>query len=175
MEREINLLPRALQHARNRRLYAARFGRLFRRFGVALVLIILAQFGAWLFYVSLLREVSNQLAVVMPGSEATGQIAATNQLLGSFQRQVTQQVVWSELVSDILTQTAAVTVTSIRTVDSGRIIEIRGETASRAAVVALQEALAALPWVERVEAPLQNFTVGPNAQFSLRVQRNESL
>ncbi|MEK7557095.1 MAG: PilN domain-containing protein, partial [Patescibacteria group bacterium] len=50
-------------------------------------------------------------------------------------------------------------------------LTVRGVSNSRTAVLDMERALKALPWVERVDAPLQNFAAGGKGEFSFTLRR----
>lgn len=175
MLREINLLPHDLQQRRNRRLYLVRGGRLLRRLSVVLVIILAAQLVIQLFFSSLKQEFANTALVVASDSAVADQVTHINQLLTEFDQQVQQHVVWTDRVRDVLTQPQPVTVLGLAVPEDQSVLEVRGVALSRSGVVELQQALQRLPWVESVEAPLQNFTVGREAQFSLRLHLTPAL
>lgn len=176
MEVEINLLPKPLQKVRRHGIYFRRLDRLLWRLGAALGVVVAGEVAILMYFLSLAGGVNSNSGVADGTGEALrAQVLAINQLAGEAKADLDSQVVWSGKVQDILAGAANVSLTEIATVDSSEVIEMRGRAEQRAAVVALQTRLEQLKWIKEVEVPLQNFTVGPGAEFSLRLQLAEEL
>lgn len=166
MKGEINLLPRNMQRGRLRRFYLARMRWLVRAALVIVVLLGVGEVGILLFYYSLARGAAYE-ARPLAGRDVQQTVREHNGLLAAIEARVRDQVVWSERLKEVLARvTQPVTVHELAA-DAAGTLTVQGRAPASAAVVELQQALEHLPWVARVEAPLTNFAVGPEATFSL--------
>jgi hypothetical protein len=188
MKDQINLLPPTILRARRRRLYFGRANRLYW-LGMLSLLMVGLTYGSvyWA-----LNMQNYQLARHLDSLAGNGRIGPSvqpiNELLRAIEGTVDSQLLWTEVVDDVLVSAPAeVTIIGIDLKESavsgesrgdrlpaaaraGALV-ITGQTGSRAAVVEYERRLQALPWVARVDAPLQNLAGGASPTFSFTVFR----
>lgn len=172
-EREINLMPREVVERRLRRLYLARIRRMLNRLCLLLVLLLVAEFVIYFSLVLVRDDVmffeANESQNSQDVVESVEQI---NELLLEVEKRTSVYDAWTpqlQEVFSVLPNEMKLNTISVIEKDGSLIIE--GESSLRSAAVAFQKELEALPWVERIESPLQNFALDPEAGFSLSVYR----
>lgn len=175
MKREINLLPPAFQLQRRHIQYARGARGLLRHvaagvFGVGV--IVAATYGT-------LRLIAADLTMRAPDTtqatnEAEAKIIEANELLAAIESRQAASVLWTESVREILPNMPdELTLTQI-SVDEKQNLSLTGVARSRDSVVEFEQILRELPWVQRVDAPLQNFATGGTAKFILVVTRKST-
>lgn len=160
------MLPYTLQRGRLRALYLARVRWLVRGALVTVVLLCVGAGGILFFYYSLAREAA-RAAQPHPGREAQQTVREQNRLLTAIEARARDQILWSGRLADVLARVERPVTLHALEIDAAGSLTVRGRAPASSAVVALQQALEQLAWVARVEAPLTNFAVGPEATFSL--------
>lgn len=171
MKGEINLLPARLVRERVRVVYLAR-GRQLVRLALGLAsLMVVGQMSVLAFYLALARiGDAGQAVRASAGRDVPRAVAETNRLLAAIQTQAQGQIVWSKRLGEVLAVVAQpLTVHELGVEEQSNALVIEGTAPSAAAVETLQQSLEDLPWVQRVEAPLTNYVVKPEATFSLTV------
>jgi hypothetical protein len=172
MTQEINLLPPILQRKRTRRLYLARLMRLMHLVDLLLGMIIIAQVGALVVYNTILKDVTAGTAEgTLLARDVRREVNGLNELLTAFNERVDGYVGWTDQLEDTLALFSEPVLVGMTADEAAGSWQINGTSSSRSAVVALREKLEQLPWVTGVEVPLENFTVGTDAGFTLIVER----
>lgn len=173
MKEQVNLLPPAAKLERARRLYRKRLLFFSRRVVVAFGMLWVVMGGVyWFLWWQGRMLTAREAAEVGSGGEVFGEVARVNELMDVIERHVDRHPTWSPLLDDVvrvLPVEARLTVIALVPETGGLVV--RGVSPSRAAVLEMQRQLEALPWVERVEAPLQNFAVGSKGEFSFTLFR----
>lgn len=176
MKREINLLPPAFQLQRRHIEYVRGARGLLRHVMAGVVgigVIVAAIYGT-------LRLIATDLTMGAPDTtqainETGAKIIETNELLAAIESKQTASVLWTESVREILpNMPAELTLTQI-SVDEKQNLSLTGVARSRDSVVEFEQILYELPWVQRVDAPLQNFATGGTAKFFLVVTRKSTV
>jgi Tfp pilus assembly protein PilN len=170
---EINLLPLPLRLKRRYRIYFERLRHLVRRVYLLLIVIVFAQAAMLVFFNATLSAAVEDTSEESTRSRAVQlEVEELNELLAAFSGRVDETAGWTAPLADVLALIPPqITITEISTAAAPSRLEIRGVSTARSAVVTLQEDLEQLPWVARVEVPLENFRVGPTADFNLTVER----
>lgn len=175
MKTDINLLPPAALTLRRQRLLLTTIGSIARHLIVSLgiaVLIIGAEAAVTWFNVRALttteRAADNQ-------AEITRRIEELNRTITVVDTWFAQRPVWTPQVTDTINvKPSTITITGLESPeDQGNQLIIRGIFHQRQDVTTYRRALEGLPWVERVEAPLSNFTTGDDLEFSFTVHRKK--
>jgi len=167
MKEDINLLPKQLIISRERRAYLFGFGRLLQRVAFLLVAIILGEaivYGAY-YYVD--RTLEKSWSAQVQSLNATQEAQRINDLLAIVDNTRKQFISWSLFIEEIINNAPAeIIISRLEVKEKLGALEIDGAASRRASVLEYKNVLAGLSWVERVEAPLQNYAVGPEAGFS---------
>ncbi len=175
MKNEINLLPHQMILSRERREYLGGFSRLLQRISLLILILLIGELVVYLAFLYINREIS------IAGDNLIANITATdirqvNSFLADFERRANEQVVWSQLIEDILGQVpAGVTINKIEVLEKApSVVAVTGSSNSQKKVSEFQTLLGKFPWVEKIEAPLQNYTLGPNASYSLSIYHQKN-
>lgn len=173
MKEQINLLPPGARHERLGRLYRQRLAYLGRRalIGFVMIWVVMAGIGWWV------QQRQRELealarAQTLDGEEVFRAVARVNELMSVIDRRVEAHPSWTAQLDEVmrtLPADARLTVLALQADTGG--LAVKGVVAGRTGVLDMQRQLEALPWVERVEAPLQNFAVDPKGEFSFIVFR----
>lgn len=173
MKEQINLLPPLAKHERLGRLYRQRLAYLGRRalIGFMIVWVVMAGIFWWV------RQRQRELEALArtqtrDGGEVFREVARVNELMSVINQRVGQHPDVTPLLDDIvrtLPPGARLTVLALQANTGGLVV--RGTSPSRGGVLDMQRQLEALPGVERVEAPLQNFAVDSSGEFSFTLFR----
>lgn len=180
MKNEINLLPPAVTKARTRRLFSRQFNRLYRTILLCLVIVGATYAGVWWVTWQSLSEVENGVGATSRSSQnraAEQEVRKVNELLKAVQQRTAGYESWTARVSEALSVASSeisITTISLRSASgaapgSPKTLVVTGTALSRSAVVAYEQALRSLSWVERVEAPLQNLASGSVVTFSFTI------
>lgn len=170
---DINLLPKPLRVARLRRIYWSRVGKLLNRIYVLLVIIIILQIVIWLAFNSIFRSL--QLASDQGGateSNVVGQVAEINRLLVGVDGAAKELAPWTLQVDEMLELVpSGMQVTNVKVAKDTDIIVVSGAATAQEVQVDFKQRVEQLSWVQRVDAPLENFAVGPEAGWSFSIYR----
>jgi hypothetical protein len=167
MKDDINLLPKQIVIGRERRAYLFGFGRLLQRVAFLLVAIILGEaiiYGAY-YYVdyTLERSWNSQIQSM----NATSEAQSMNDLLTLVDITRKQFVSWSLYSEEVLNSAPReITISRLEVKEKLGVLEVDGYTSRRSSVLEYKNILAGLSWVDQVEAPLQNYAIGPDSGFS---------
>lgn len=176
MKEEINLLPPQARQARRERLGREAWLYLARRLVLVWLSLAATLVGSYLFLRQQGLELERMLSA--QASENGGQadrVKQVNELMGATVRWVEEHPSWSSFLDDVVIVTPAATRLEVIALQAeGKSLFIKGVTSSRTAVVDMQRSLETLPWVETVEAPLQNFAAGDRSEFSFTLHRKEA-
>ncbi|MEX1997966.1 MAG: hypothetical protein WEA04_04840 [Candidatus Andersenbacteria bacterium] len=173
MKEEINLLPPAFQKLRRRRIYLVRIGELMRRIDFVIILIgivFVALYGA-LF--SLQANLERKLAAAGTTEQSTEErVRSVNELLTAVHSRTVPVLPWMPGVGQIIQLLPpSIVLTELRLDEVKNVLTIQGIFSDRQAIVKFEQEVAALPWVEKVEAPLRNFATGEKTEFTFTVTR----
>lgn len=174
MEKEINLLPELIQRRRTRRLYLSRFGRFLNRIYLLLLVLIVVLVAILTVVESIKKSVvSGGVRLTSFHSDVADEVRYVNQVLWQFEERRAGYMTWSSQVMDVLiVAPEAVRLTGLEVSETKpMVLSISGVASSRSAMVAYQRKLEGLDWVEQVEAPLQNFALEPESDFSFSLRR----
>ena len=168
---EINLMPRDVVKRRLRRLYLARVSRLFYRLYPLLVLLLVAEFIIYFSLTSVRDRVFiSEMNELQNGQEATVGAKQINEFLLGAERRSSSYNVWTPQLQEVLSVLPGeMKINTIGVTEEDGSLLIEGESSARSAVVKFQKELESLLWVKRVESPLQNFALDPEAEFSFSV------
>ncbi len=184
MKEEINLLPPGQLRARVHRLYGQRLRRLYWSFMVGLSMVAATYGSLYGIENALYQDIQRQVKE-SNGNDTSlqSQVQQANSLLAAFSSAVASQVLWTEMVDEVLAAVPADTVitnvsvkesaassgaaegTKPQVVPSSALI-ITGRSSSRTSIVEYERRLQQLSLVKRVEAPLQNLAGGAANTFS---------
>ena len=85
-----------------------------------------------------------------------------------------QFVSWSLYSEEVLNSAPReITISRLEVKENLGVLEIDGYTSRRSSVLEYKNILAGLSWVDQVEAPLQNYAIGPDSGFSLSLVVDE--
>lgn len=178
MKREINLVS---PQARNERLELITLRReraiaagIFLAFG-----IVAASYGAiwWTFY-SLEQSLSDQIVLQSQDqSELEAGIRSLNREIGLVDSKIAGYTLWTERIAEVIAVVPdGITLLQFALVENPETLVVTGNASDGSEVVAYQDALEQLPWVDRVIAPLQNFARFPSATVTFTIfQKSEEL
>lgn len=97
-----------------------------------------------------------------------GRATDTNALVKYLEEKVETYIPWSDRVSQVLgVMPKTMKLKQVKKDEADGLVELIGVTETRSEIKEFQSRLEELPWVESVESPLQNLTVGTTAEFSL--------
>ncbi len=167
MKDDINLLPKPLVIGRERRAYLFGFGRLLQRIALLLVAIIVGEvvvYGAH-YYIDQTMDQSGKADE--QSLSTTEQAQNVNMLLSLVDNTRKQFVSWSLFSEEVLNSAPReITISKLEVKEKLGALEVVGYSSRRASVLEYKNILAGLSWVKRVDAPLQNYAIGPDAGFS---------
>lgn len=174
---EINLLPPPALHTRHVRMYTDRIGKLQRLVLLMLLLMLASLAIIYAVYAVINIRLEQQLEAARANDTITiERINDTNRRLHAAQNWIRNAHTTSSLVPDILAAAPAGVVLNEISYDSElNVFTIRGTLNARSAVLAYQRVLEEVAWVERVEAPLSNFTTGADAEFTFTLYSKPTL
>lgn len=173
MKEQINLLPPLAKRERVRRLYRGRLFYLGRRglLGLVILWVVMAGIG-WLTWQRHQELAAAMAAQNQNGGEVFQEVAHVNELMNVIEAWVAAHPAVTPFLDDIVrTLPAEVRLTVLALQAEGGGLVVKGVSPSRGAVLDMQRKLEGLPWVERVEAPLQNFAVDARGEFSFTLFR----
>jgi len=176
MKGEINLLPRSNILLRERSAYLAGIGRFMQRISMLLLVLIVGEalvYGAFLYIGRIVDEPG--LADKRRGI-IVGRIQGINGMLVEFETREESHNKWSLFIEDVLKVIpGSVVISEMGVKEKLGVMEIDGSSSSRPAILDFQNLLKELDWVDTVEAPLQNYAIGPEAGFSFSLMVKEEL
>jgi len=175
MSYEINLLPHDVRVKRTRRVYLWSIGRLLNRIYLLLILLIVGQLVILGVVMSIQSGAGQNSPSVDDGSGIINELDRVNTLIARFENRLDQYKTWTPFLEDVLEVVPAdITIVALLVTDEESALLVRGVAASRSAVTLYQKQLEALPWMKMVEAPLNNFALEPDAEFSFSLYRVEN-
>ncbi|MFH1353998.1 MAG: PilN domain-containing protein [bacterium] len=156
------------------RLYLFRFGRFLNRVYILLLLLIVVLAGVFYVMKSIQENtVRDDVALSNFNSDVADEVRRVNQILNEFEKRQTGYTTWSPRISDVLTaapEEVLLTGLSVKE-EKPEVLVVSGVSSSRPAVVAFQRRLEKLSWVKQLKAPLQNFALGSEANFTFSLHR----
>ncbi|MEX0649374.1 MAG: PilN domain-containing protein [Candidatus Andersenbacteria bacterium] len=187
MKDEINLLPTVAKKTRIRHIYQHRVSRIYMMVVIGAVLV-LAAYGSVYWVLYRIQKILDSPQVAQSETQVIDTVNKQNEFLRAIEAQVQEREAWLPATSQALSRApTGITVTTVElkkitrnVVDpSGQLtiqyaLALGGQARSRAAVVEYERALQGLPWIDRVEAPLQNLANGDNISFSFTLFRKEA-
>ena len=168
MKDEINLLAPEAVKARMRRLYHREFNRLYWVL-LVVAMIVLASYGSvyWVMQLSLTAVQVDIEPVAKEDVDAEKRIQEVNTVIRSINERVSTRGAWMPLVLDVISvMPAELSIASLSVKDSPVSLTVTGRSTSRPSIIAFEHALDALPWIDHVESPLQNFAGSSDASFT---------
>lgn len=170
---EINLMPREVTERRLRRLYLARISRMLNRLYPLLVLLLAAEFIIYFSLVSVRDDIMlSEASGLRNSQDIVESVEQINELLLEAGKRTSVYDAWTPQLQEVLSVLPnEMKLSTIGVIEKDDSLIIEGESSLRSAVVAFQKELEALSWVKRVESPLQNFALDPEAGFSFSVYR----
>lgn len=176
MKEEINLLPLPLQHRRLFHLYNRRLHGLTTHILIALGLVLLGQISSLFALQQTLAQVTHTISISDQQEEQVlHAVRSSNQVLSEVQKRLSDSFLWSQAAEDILkTVPPELFVTSFDGKSEGDKLTVTAVSSSRSAGVVFENALKGLPWVETLDAPLQNFALSDNSEFTFNVYRQKT-
>ncbi len=165
MKREINVLSPQAKARRENAIYLRRERSIVVALSISLV-VILASYGAiWWVFFSLHQDLSDQIVMqTQDQSEILKEIRALNREVGVLDSRIASYTLWTERIEDVLAAVpSGILVSKLELSENPAALIVTGSASQGSEVVAYQSALEALPWVDRVVAPLQNFARFPTA------------
>lgn len=174
-EHEINLMPREVVKGRLRRLYLARISRMLNRLYPLLVLLLAAELFIYFSLLSVRDAVMfSETKKSQNGQGVVESVEQINELLLEVEKKSFVYNAWTPRIQEILSVLPGeMKLNTIGVIEKDGSLIMEGESSLGSAVVAFQKELEILPWVERIESPLQNFALDPEAGFSFSVYRKE--
>lgn len=173
MKDQINLLPPLAKRERMQRLFRRRLRYIARRGLLGLVVIWMTLAGVgWMTWQRHQEMAAAMAAQNQNGGEVFQEVAHVNELMNVIEAWVAAHPAVTPFLDDIvrtLPAEARLTVLALQAEGGGLVV--KGVSPSRGAVLDMQRKLEGLPWVERVEAPLQNFAVDSRGEFSFTLFR----
>lgn len=183
MKDEINLLPSAASKERTLWLYNKRFNRMYTVAIVGVVVIAGTYGGLFWFYQQSLSSLNSEIQSVNTQDESIEkEVRDINRLLGGITER-TMKESWTPRIDDLLVQVPSdISVSDIELRTPQSLVEgtadklvLTGQSQSRSSIVEYERQLRALPWVEDIDAPLQNLASGPQVQFSFTILRKTQI
>jgi len=172
MNLDINLLPKPMQASRRRRMYGLRLGKLLQRIYVLLIFVIGLHVVIWLALNSILLTVQMNGEIERAGIDVVSQVRELNATLVGLEVATDELRPWTVQVGEILDLVpSGMLVRDMEVMSGSNVLIVRGAAAEREAQLDFQQRLESLSWVQRVEAPLENFALGPDAGFSFSIYR----
>lgn len=167
MKEDINLLPKQIVIGRERRAYLFGFGRLLQRVAFLLVAIIVGEGVVYSAYYYVGRTMEKSWSVQVQSSSAIDEAQKINELLALADTARREFNGWSLYSEEVLNNAPSeIVISKLEVKEKIGALEIAGYASQRAAVLEYKNILSGLSWVERVESPLQNYAIGPDAGFS---------
>lgn len=173
MKAEINLLPTEIKDARIRMIKHRRIGMILGSVIVGLLIVVMSLGFVW-WTNNLLRAALNDRLSSQNKDRADIEqhIKALNGQLATMNQRITAHPRWAIHMQDVLRAVPkGIVITKFELTENPSTLQITGKAASGALVVTYQNALQALPWVDYVDAPLQNFARSPEATVTFTIVR----
>lgn len=173
MKDEINLLPPPLLAARLRQLFVERLTHLGSRGILYLGMVSAVLLAIWVGELAVARVLGEQLEEAGHGDASLEEsVRSTNAWLNEFAQRADQHPPWTPLLRQLLVGLPGeIKLTSLQITSQPDALQIRATASSRAAVIAWQRQLEAMPAIAKVESPLQNFATGPIVDFLFTLTR----
>lgn len=173
MKEQINLLPAPIQRARLRNLYGLRVRHVLGAIIIALAIVLATQLVSLTVLKAIYKDVGGEIGTLSDQEKNMEEhTKEANDLLRELDLRISNYELWSPQVESVLKLVSPNLRIVSMSVDSGKpALEIKATSASRAAGVDFQKALEGLPWVESVEAPLQNFASSSSGAFTFTLFR----
>jgi len=173
---EINLLPAPLRAKRVAKAYLNSVNRLFGRLWVLLLLVVLAEGAIFL----VVRSVDNSFSrnndqALEAGVDVEEMAIVTNKFLDEFNERLNNSILWTDLLDDVFKIMPDSVILQEVSSDGDKSLVVVGESARRSDMIDFQKKLESLEWVDNVNAPLSNFTVGSDRSFEFKVFIKEKI
>jgi Tfp pilus assembly protein PilN len=167
MKEDINLLPEAVKWKRLRRLYFQRLGKFLRLIIFVLIVAVGALMALGAVEYTLGAGVDRELEQRRDdGDETRRQIQEINKFAQAFRAETKQLVPRTEQLEELLKiMPREIKLKALSSNKEEELFVVQGAAAESAALIALERRLEELPWVEKVEAPLQNFATEERGEF----------
>ncbi|MDP3997955.1 MAG: hypothetical protein U1C49_01330 [Candidatus Andersenbacteria bacterium] len=173
MKEDINLLPPQILDRRHKRLLWRDADRLIRLLILSVFVCLLVIFSAYVVVVFTDQTIGEATTHQLSGDDQTEKrLKETNLYLASFESRVEQQQLWLPLAAEALNglpPEIELTEIGLNSKEGGLVM--KGVFQKRESVAAYQRYLEGLSWVEKVEAPLSNFTTGDEVSFKFTIIR----
>ncbi len=168
VKEEINLLPPAVLKARVQAVYGRHVSGLLGSIVISLLVVGLALGAA---VVAQRQITGNTILPVADNPSVTHdnqqQMQRVNDMIALAQHSYQDRVAWMPLVGQAVRQIPEGISMAVITINAGQhILRLQGTSQVRSNVVVLENTLRALPWVQSLDAPLQNFAASPSTSFS---------
>ena len=164
---EINLLPDEVLKRRRVLQYFTALGRYIQRVCLILIFVLAAEIALLFVYQSLDKQLAAAYGEVADGLEDIDQqVADVNAVIDKIQKERKAVVSWSQRIEDVFALIPeGIYVVSLRADEDGTMVLV-GSSGSRSDVLALEGSLRGVAWVEKIDAPLQNFALDPGSEFT---------
>jgi Tfp pilus assembly protein PilN len=175
MKSEINLLPEV---ARNARMELVKYRRIQATLLTVLgaLILILASYGiAWRSSLVLRDSLDDRLVSQYKDRvDVQKGIVALNAQIHAVDKKITTHPRWTVHIPDVLKAVpAGIVITKVELSENPSTLKVTGRALKGDIVVAYQDALQKLQWVDHVDAPLQNFARSPDATVTFTVFRKD--
>lgn len=176
MKDEINLLPPQVTAARTQRIFLGSISSLLTSVVVVAVLVVGAQVLAVVVNQELVKTIESHVSGrVDAGKNIQQRIARVNSTIALVDGAYQNTATWTPQVAQALEQVpAGVFVKSMIIEQTFNRLQLQGSAADRVSVIVLENRLRALPWVAKLDAPLQNFAASPATNFIFTLYRREA-
>ncbi|MDA1168967.1 MAG: hypothetical protein O3A36_01355 [bacterium] len=165
MKDDINLLPPGAQATRRERVKVRR-ERSFSIAAVCACLFILGVYGVIWWHLKNAKSSIEDQIIIQNKDRIT--ISEQNKIFNTSITEIDSRIadvtLWTAYISDVVSSVPkGILISRIELVEEPETLVVTGTASLGSSVVEYQRALEALPWVDRVEAPLQNFARAPKA------------
>ncbi len=172
MKEDINLLPPPAIRIHVRRLYSKRLQHICTALIIALLIVVAAE-GSSLF---VLNQTSARLQAAQAQDSLTTTLADDLQKYNEIVREITKQkngtMPWSHQTESVLAAVpSGLSVTHLDADMAANTLTIKAIASSRDASLIYKQALETLPWIEHIDAPLQNFALADKNEITFTITR----
>lgn len=165
MKDEINLLPPDALSARKQRVLMRRERALFVAIVCAFLFILGGYGGTWWYLHGIKNSLEDQImSQNKDRTSITEQNEAFNKDISTIDSRIGGFTLWTAHLPDVIgVVPKGILVHRIELVENPQTLVVTGTASLGSDVVEYQTALEKLPWVDHVDAPLQNFARAPEA------------
>lgn len=176
MKYEINLLPPKALAVRMGKIKKRRVEIIFFAVFVACFIVFISYGAIWWSLLLLQGTVPDEILVRNKDRISIRDASVNlNKEIELLDKRVASYILWTSHIPDIVRAVpTGILISRLELVEETESLVITGTSARGSEVVAYQEILESLPWVDTVVAPLQNFARAPEAKVTFKITHKKN-